>query len=110
MIAESKTFMLETWNWTGYSCQEVTRAFSRLKAFENAIEESVEKKYPHISTEVLFDDGEKVVIHVVHGYEFYGWRLYNLFVYFDPHANVETDFDEINLTESKIHRLSIPIG
>ncbi|GEM_PF-1680085 len=99
--------MLSPWNWNGFNSNDVKQFESRQVAIEHAMNESVDQKDPLISLNVEFDDGNRIVIHIEHGYYFYGWRISHQYFYFDPRAEVKKAFDEVNFEEYEVHELSM---
>lgn len=93
--------VLTTQNWNGNSSCDILQANSRQEAIEKAVAESTDQKYTYLGTKVEFDDGNRILIHVEHGYEFHGWRISHQYFYFDPTASVEEDEDDL------VHHLSI---
>ena len=103
--------VLFTQSWNGYESCSVCRCASRGEAIEKASADSgIKNRYPHLSTITEFDDDNRILIHVQHGREFHGWRIFHTFYYFDQDAVVKDEYDEEKYEKYKSHLLSILVG
>lgn len=94
-------------SWDGYKSRHVIRCQSREEAIAKALEDSKDSEHKFLRSIIDFDDEDRVLIHLEHGYESHGWRIHHSYFYFDPNAQVISGVDEETGEHYECHLLTI---
>lgn len=114
---DAEKVSLFTHNWNGYGSCTVLNTGTRREAILTAL--SVVRSIRHsdnggkfdcslLSRQILFDDGNRIFFQIQSGFDYYGMRINDTYVYFDPDAGVKCEED--NGDEYEVHTLSITKG
>lgn len=104
-------------NWDGYGTCTVLNAGTRREAILTALavvrsirlnDNGGKFDCSLLSRQILFDDGNRILFDIQSGFDYYGMRISDAYVYFDPDAGVE--YEEYNGDEYEAHTLSITKG